>query len=138
MTEKLWKRHEREIAERFGAERALQKGRGVPDFETDSVVGEVKSRKTLPKWLKEAVEQARRYASPFNGKLPVTCIKEKGARGFLVVVHSQDFVDWYGDLPVREMDERCRDLLCPKALALGLDVTPDGLCARKRCPSERG
>jgi len=54
----------------------LQKGRDVPDFETDAVIGEIKSRKTLPQWLKKAVAQARRYAMPFNGKLPVVGVNK--------------------------------------------------------------
>lgn len=139
MGEKRWKRSERDIARSFGTERVLEKGRDVPDFETDTMVGEVKSRKTLPKWLTEAVTQARRYAQPLNSKLPVLCLKEKGMRGFLVVIHSDDFVDWYGDLPLRRMDGACVARLCPAAIAArGLNSSVDGQpCYERRCPREK-
>jgi len=139
MGEKRWKRDERKCARIFGTERVLEKGRGVPDFETDAIVGEVKSRKTLPKWLREAVAQARGYAQPFNDKLPVLCLKEKGVRGFLVVIHSDDFVDWYGDLPLRRMDDVCLARLCTAAIAAGALGSPiDGLpCAERHCPREK-
>jgi len=136
LMEKKWKRDERNIARAFGTERILEKGRDVPDFETDSVVGEVKSRKALPKWLTGAVAQARRYAQPFDDKLPVVCLKEKGMRGFLVVIHSDDFMDWYGDVPLRRMDDVCLARLCTAAIAAGALGSPvDGLpCFEKRCP----
>jgi len=139
MTEKRWKRDERNIARDFGTERVLQKGRDVPDFETEAVVGEVKSRKALPRWLKDAVAQARRYALPFNGKLPVVCLKEKGMRGYFVVIHSDDFMDWYGDLPTRTMNGRCRDLLCSEAIMRGaLESSVEGLpCYSRRCPKDK-
>lgn len=134
MTEKPWKRHEREIAQTFDTERVLEKGRGAPDFETETVVGEVKSRQSLPKWLKDAVAQAWCYVLPFDGKMPVVCLKERGTRGFLVVIHSDDFMDWYGELPLRQMDGRCRELLCPIAIAKGLNVSSGGVCTHKQCP----
>ena len=138
MSEELWKRTERKIAGDFGTERVLQKGRDVPDFETDAVIGEVKSRKTLPKWLKDAMAQARQYAQPLNCKLPVLCLKERGMRGYLVVIHSEDFVQWYGDLPLRTMDDECRDILCSRAIARGaLSSSVNGLpCYSRRCPKE--
>lgn len=98
MAESRWKRHERRAARTFGAERALQEGREGPDFETDFVVGSVKSRKQLPKWLTEAVEQVRGYAQPLNNKLPILCLVEKDKRGFLVVIHVKDFEAYFGDL----------------------------------------
>jgi hypothetical protein len=141
MSEKRWKRHEREIAGDFGTERVLQKGRDVPDFETDAVVGEVKSRKSLPRWLKEAMAQARQYAQPLNHKLPVLCLREKGMRGYFVVIHSEDFADWYGDLPMRTMDEGCREALCPRAINRGILVLPESVyglpCYSKYCPKEK-
>lgn len=138
MGEKRWKRDERNIARTFDTERVLEKGRGVPDFETDFVIGEVKSRKALPKWLTEAVAQARRYAQPFDDKLPVLCLKAKGMRGFLVVIHSDDFTDWYGELPLRRMDEGCMARLCTAAIAAGALGSPvDGLpCSEGRCPRD--
>jgi hypothetical protein len=69
----------------------------VPDFETSFVIGEVKSRKALPKWLTGAVAQVRGY-NVLGNKLPVLCIKERGMRGFLIVIHSSDFQDYFGDL----------------------------------------
>lgn len=98
MGEKRWKVHERRAARTFGTERALQEGRKGPDFVTDFVVGSVKSREKFPKWLTEAVDQVRGYVKAGNGKLPVLCLLERGRRGFLVVIQSQDFQDYFGDL----------------------------------------
>jgi len=140
MTEKRWKRTERDIAGDFGTERVLQKGRDVPDFETDAVIGEVKSRQSLPKWLKEAMAQARQYAQPLNCKLPVLCLKEKGMRGYLVVIHSDDFGAWYGDLPMRTIGEGCREALCSRAITRGVLVAPESVyglpCYSKYCPKD--
>jgi len=69
----------------------------VADFETDNVVGEVKSRVKLPKWLTDAVAQVRGY-NLLGNKLPILCLKQRGEQGFLVVIHSHDFREWFGDL----------------------------------------
>ena len=102
MGEKRWKVHERRAARTFGGERALQEGRKGPDFVTDLVVGSVKSRDEFPKWLTEAIEQVCSYPEARNGKLPVLCLLEKGRRGFLVVIRSQDFEAYFGDLIDKE------------------------------------
>lgn len=73
----------------------------MADVETSSVIVEVKSREELPKWLKDAVAQARSYNKD-GSKLPIVCLKEKGKQGFLVVIYSYDFRQWFGDLIDKE------------------------------------
>ena len=79
----------------FGGERALQEGRDGADFYTDWVIGQVKSRKHFPKWLMEPMKDVRAKAVA-TGKLPVLCLVEKHRRGFLVVIDSRDFEDFFG------------------------------------------
>lgn len=79
----------------FGTERALQEGREGPDFESEWVVGENKSRERYPKWLIEAIDKVRSHAKD-TGKLPVVTLTEKGRYGFLVVIDSRDFEEFFG------------------------------------------
>ena len=73
----------------------------MADFHTDLVVGEVKSRANLPKWLTDAMNQVRSY-NLMGNRLPILCLKERGMRGFLVVIHSSDFEAYFGDLIDKE------------------------------------
>ena len=97
MGEKRWKAHERRAARFFGGERALTEGREGPDFVTSLTVGSVKSREQFPKWLTEAVGQLQDYAKAEPGKLPVLCLVEKGKHGFLIVIRSGGFADYFGE-----------------------------------------
>ena len=97
MGEKRWKAHERRVARFFGGERKLTEGREGPDFVTSLTVGSVKSREQLPKWLTEAIGQLQGYAKAEPCKLPVLCLVEKGKRGFLIVIRSGDFEDFFGE-----------------------------------------
>ena len=61
MTEKAWKRSERRIASLVGGTRVPVSGRGRgdnPDIRCDWLSPEVKSRRTLPLWLRQAMVQA--------------------------------------------------------------------------------
>ena len=79
----------------FGTERALQEGREGPDFISGWVIGQVKSREKFPKWLMDPMQKVRDFAK-YTGKLPILCLVEKGRRGFLVVIDSRDFEDFFG------------------------------------------
>ncbi len=69
------------------------RGRGdAPDIEHPTLAVEVKSRKSLPIWLKVAVEQAEAAAKP--PQLPIVVLHEDGRRyaDALVVMRLKDFV----------------------------------------------
>ena len=81
MTEKSWKKSERRIAALLGGRRVPVSGRGrgdVPDIDHASLAIEVKSRKTMPRWLQDALEQAE--ASAKDGQLPVAIFHQRGQR----------------------------------------------------------
>jgi hypothetical protein len=99
MSERSWKRCEREIATILGGRRVPVTGRArgdVPDIRHRWLSIEVKSRKYLPAWLKDAIAQARAAAT--EHQLPVAILHEQGARhgSDLVVMRLSDFTDWFG------------------------------------------
>lgn len=74
---KSWKACERKIAEILGGVRVPITGRQrgtTPDVEHPVLSIEVKSRKTLPAWLLDAMEQAQ--AASENGRLPVAVLHQ--------------------------------------------------------------
>lgn len=94
---KDWKQAERRIAELLGGVRVPVTGRqrGVtPDVEHSMLSIEVKSRKTLPAWLMDALEQAQ--AASVNGRLPVAVLHQdcKPYRDALVIVRLEDFANY--------------------------------------------
>lgn len=80
MSEKGWKRAERRIAGILGGERVPVSGRGrgdSPDVEHPVLSIEVKSRKSVPAWIRDALDQAE--ASSFTaGRIPVAVLHEQG------------------------------------------------------------
>lgn len=99
MSEKGWKRVEREIASILHGERVPVTGRArgdVPDIRHRWLSIEAKSRRTLPAWLLKAVAQARAAATEHH--LPVAILHEQGDRhsNDLVVMQLRDFQDWFG------------------------------------------
>src|SRR5687767_4529305 len=94
---KDWKQAERRIANILGGRRILVSGRARgdrPDIEHDTLSVEVKSRKSLPAWLENAMQQAK--AASKNGELPVAVLHQDGKRytEALVVISLKDFVDY--------------------------------------------
>jgi hypothetical protein len=92
---KDWKACERRIAELFGGRRVLVSGRArgdAPDVAHQRLSIEVKSRKTLPAWLLDALAQA--HAASGDERLPVAILPQdhKPYRDDLVVVGLADFV----------------------------------------------
>ncbi|GAP05176.1 hypothetical protein ATHL_00006 [Anaerolinea thermolimosa] len=53
-----WKHTERAIAKRLNGRRLGATGGATPDVITDRLAVEVKQRKALPEWLKDALAQA--------------------------------------------------------------------------------
>ena len=101
MSERSWKRTEREIAAILGGHRVPVTGRArgdVPDVAHRWLSIEVKSRRALPAWLLEAVAQARAAATEYQ--LPVAILHQEGSRHGLdlVVMRLSDFEDWFGGI----------------------------------------
>ncbi len=94
MGEKLWKRTERRIARLLEGERTNKYGERGPDVSTPFYSIEVKSRKELPTWIKDALQTARGHAS--EKQLGILVLHEEGSRVDLVVMAMPDFRDWFG------------------------------------------
>ena len=98
MVEKRWKRNERRQAEMLGGERVPITGRqrgSAPDIKHAWLAIESKSRKAIPGWLREAMEQAE--ASKRENQLPVAIVHTVGERHpqDLIVMRLGDFIDWF-------------------------------------------
>jgi hypothetical protein len=81
MTDKPWKRTEREVARRLGGRRVPVSGRqrgDAPDVEHSDLSIEVKHRESLPGWLHDAMAQARAASGP--GQVPVAILHQRGMR----------------------------------------------------------
>ena len=92
---KCWKKSERRVAELLGGTRVPVSGRGrgdAPDIAHPALCVEVKSRRTLPVWIKDALVQAE--ASAQDPQLPIAVLHEDGDRyaQALVVLRLDDFV----------------------------------------------
>jgi len=101
MSDRNWKRTERETARRLGGSRTgvnrQRETPGLPDVQHPYLSIECKHRKSLPVWLKAAVSQAQAAATP--DKLPIAVLHELHSRrdSDLVVMTLRDFEDWHGD-----------------------------------------
>ena len=87
---------ERALAKRLNGERTGQTGGA--DVESDWLSVEVKCRKHLPQWLRDAIAQAKR-----NGgipQLPVVILHQVGQRhdGDIVCLTLADFENWFGGM----------------------------------------
>ena len=77
--DKAWKACERRVAKYIGGERVPITGRqrgDAPDIKHNWLSVEVKYRKKLPDWIKDALSQAK--ASQIRQQLPVVIMCEKG------------------------------------------------------------
>ncbi len=99
MADKTWKQTERAIAKRLNGQRLGASGRAAADIQTDWLSVEVKHRKRLPQWLKDAWAQA---ANGAENRLPLVVLHECGSRRHndLVVLRLGDFEDWFGKVEV--------------------------------------
>lgn len=100
-----WKHAERRIAAALGGKRVPVSGRGrgdAPDIEHPSLSIEVKSRRTLPTWLGDALHQAE--ASSTGDRIPVAVLHQDRARyrDALVVLRLEDFAGIQRRLTPRE------------------------------------
>lgn len=95
-----WKDTERALAKRLGGRRVPVTGRqrgDQPDIEHGAFAIEVKSRKALPLWLRDAVAQAV-AARHDDIQLPIAILHQHGNRhsNDLVVMRLDDFEEWHG------------------------------------------
>ena len=93
---KDWKACERRIAELLGGRRIPITGRQrgeTPDIEHEALSIEVKSRKSLPAWLLDALNQAQ--AASKAGKVPVVVLHQDRAAytESLVVLRLKDYAE---------------------------------------------
>ena len=97
MANTTWKASERAIAKRLGGERVGNRGCNTEDVAHDWLSVEVKTRKSLPAWLRDAMAQAERNAPA--GRLPMVVLHQVGQRHDkdLVVLSLGDFETWFGD-----------------------------------------
>lgn len=91
---KDWKTAERRVAEELGGRRVPVSGRqreDAPDVEHPTLSIEVKSRKRLPAWIRDAIEQAEASAQP--PQLSVAILHQDGDRfgNAMVVMRLEDF-----------------------------------------------
>jgi hypothetical protein len=80
MAEARWKAHERAIARLLGGQRQPNTGKRGPDVVAGPWAVEVKTRRTLPKWLLAAVVQAEEGARA-TGRLPLVVLVHAPGRG---------------------------------------------------------
>lgn len=81
MADKRWKAAERKVAARIGGARVPVSGRGrgdAPDIAHPTLSPEVKTRKKLPGWLHDAMDQAKQSA--VGARTPIVVLHEVGRR----------------------------------------------------------
>ena len=85
---------ERRLAKVVGGTRNPSTGRpDVPDVETDEIAYELKSWQSLPDWLHEAIDQARRCSDSVN-KLSVLVLEERRPGGQNVRLYVLEEEEW--------------------------------------------
>lgn len=85
---------ERSLAKRLNGERTGQTGGA--DVTCDWLSVEVKTRKALPQWVRDAIAQAKRNAG--LEQLPIAILHQIGQRhaGDIVCLTLADFENWFG------------------------------------------
>jgi len=93
MEHRTWKTVERRVARTLGGHRVGCSGRDTPDVVSDWLSVEVKHRRRLPQWLKDALAQALRHAGA--DRLGIAVLHEKGRHDSIVVLSFSDFCEWF-------------------------------------------
>lgn len=91
-----WKSTERTVARRLNCRRVGPSGTSTADAVNEWLSVEVKHKKELPGWLKAAMNQSVKAATP--GQLPLVVLHELGQRhdNDYVVMRMRDYQEWYG------------------------------------------
>ena len=97
MPDKAWKAFERRVAGLLGGRRLGPTGDDGPDVVTSWLSVQCKLRTSVPAWILDAVDNARRGAD--TDRLGVAIIKRKNTldRDSLVVLTLGDWIDWIED-----------------------------------------
>ncbi|HCE18529.1 MAG TPA: hypothetical protein DEQ80_11780 [Anaerolinea thermolimosa] len=92
-----WKQTERQIARRLGGKRLGATGQATADVVSDWLSVEVKHRRKLPEWLKDAITQAKAGAGE---RLAIVVLHQAGSRHAddLVLMRLADFEEWFGEV----------------------------------------
>lgn len=96
MRNSTWKHVERQIAKELNGERVPITGRtrgATPDIKHDKYSIEVKHKKELPAWIKDAMDQAEQ-ANVSGDKLPIVILHEKYVKyaDSLVLIRLKDLL----------------------------------------------
>ncbi len=96
MTDRAWKRQERQVAAMLGSRRNPNTGERQADIDAGPFAVEHKARKSLPRWLTDALRQARDGA---GGRTPIVVLSEvhqgvKARRYVLMAL--EDWTAWHG------------------------------------------
>lgn len=94
MADKVWKARERQVAEFLKSERTPLSGGNSKQTRAD----------TLSEWLFDEHKHRKRHAvyelwketkelAKREGKLPMVTLSQHGERGFLCVIHADDFLE---------------------------------------------
>lgn len=95
-----WKGQEREIAELVGSHRNPNTGEHRSDIDTPAFAYEVKKRKALPSWFKDAVQQATRAAQEGQTGIVVFSEVSQGRKAQrYVTLRLDDWLKWHGEMP---------------------------------------
>ena len=97
MPDKVWKAVERKLARRFGTTRVGARDDVQMDIDAGWLSIEVKHRKKIAKFLKDAVAQAVRNAGV--SQLPIVILHESGQShdNNIVMMRLKEFQEWFYD-----------------------------------------
>ena len=99
MTDRPWKRIEREVRRMVGITAPRDQFHSA-DAETECFSYEIKSRKGLPAWLWEALDEARRHRTGDRTPVVVLCERRQGVKTRMVAVLAfEDWCDWHEGRP---------------------------------------
>ncbi len=96
MPDRAWKRQERQVADLLGSKRNPNTGQHHADIDAGPFAVEHKARKSLPRWLTDALQQARNSA---NGRTPIVVLSEvrQGVKARRYVFMAlEDWTAWHG------------------------------------------
>lgn len=94
MSDKAWKACERRVAKYIGGERVPITGRqrgDAPDIEHNWLSPEVKYRRNLPEWIKDAFSQAKASAKPCQAPVVILCEKGEETSKYWICMELGEF-----------------------------------------------
>ena len=100
MPDATWKQRERKVAKALNGQRTGATGRQGPDVINAWLCCEVKHRRKLPQWLRDALAKIRHQAG--SNRLGVLVLHEHARHDSIVCLSLSDFRAWFGG-------EQCHD-----------------------------